>query len=490
MQLEDKDLEQLRTQSIEVAALKRQLQVFKDGFKALKVIRPAVVGDGIIRLSSADSDRLAAVYEERQSQYLIEKFVPASGAATRMFKMFYEWLANQSLDRPLKVEARYASPQLKLFVSSLHKFPFYEMWKAHGDLDVLSAREALHHLLDSSGLGYGIKPKALLAFHREGATTTTPLFSHAIEAQAYSQSAIHFTISEAHQSAIEEALDELTARHQLRLHYSFSYQHPSTDTLAVDKNNVPVRDAQGALQFRPAGHGALIANLNARNADFIFIKNIDNVCPMRTMDAHNYYKKVLGGMAIEITTEIHRYQQLLEEAPERIDRKALARFVFENFGIEIDGHSKRFMDDAKAILFRPFRVCAMVPNENEPGGGPFWVQLNNKESLQIVESAQIDKENPSQWAILRQATHFNPVDMVISKRNYRGENYELSEFVDHTQGFIAEKSFQGQAIKALELPGLWNGAMAHWNTIFVEMPSSTFNPVKTVLDLLKPSHQG
>ncbi|MGA0012080.1 MAG: DUF4301 family protein, partial [Flavobacteriaceae bacterium] len=328
-----------------------------------------------------------------------------------------------------------------------------------------------------------------LAFHREREQSTSPLFTHVLESLAYSQSRLHFTISEEHRSAIEAELAFLSKQHDWQVDYTFSYQKPSTDTVAVDLENQLIRGADGEILFRPAGHGALIQNLNARKADFIFIKNIDNVCPLRFLEQHNYYKKVIGGLAIEITREIHRYQRLLDEELDRIDWIELTRFLNDNFGHYLPEDQPKAGSVARTLLFRPFRVCAMVPNENEPGGGPFWVELNGRESLQIIESAQIDKQNADQLAIMNQSTHFNPVDMVVSRLDYRGRPYELNDFVDRSQGFIAQKSHAGNPIKALELPGLWNGAMAHWNTLFVEVPAETFNPVKTVLDLLKSSHQ-
>ena len=488
MPLEDKDLKQLERHEIEVAEVLQQLERYRQGFRPLNLIRPARVGDGITRLSAEACNRLVAKYEEEHGSYTVEKFVPASGAATRMFKLLFELLSSEKLDMPL-AEYVFETPEARQFVSGLERFAFYEEWNALGSVRKLDGRTALMNLLNVNGLGYGSKPKALLAFHREREQSTNPLFTHALESLAYSQSRLHFTISEEHRSAIEAELAFLSKQHDWQVDYTFSYQKPSTDTVAVDLENQLIRGADGEILFRPAGHGALIQNLNARKADFIFIKNIDNVCPLRFLEQHNYYKKVIGGLAIEITREIHRYQRLLDEELDRIDWIELTRFLNDNFGHSLPEDQPNEASVARTLLFRPFRVCAMVPNENEPGGGPFWVELNGRESLQIIESAQIDKKNADQLAIMNQSTHFNPVDMVVSRLDYRGRPYELNDFVDRSQGFIAQKSHAGNPIKALELPGLWNGAMAHWNTLFVEVPAETFNPVKTVLDLLKSTHQ-
>ena len=488
MPFEDKDLKQLEQHEIEVAEVLQQLERYRQGFRPLNLIRPARVGDGITRLSAEARNRLVAKYEEEHQSYTVEKFVPASGAATRMFKLLFELLSSEKLDMPL-AECVFETPEARQFVSGLERFAFYEEWNALGSVRKLEGRTALMNLLNVNGLGYGSKPKALLAFHREREQSTNPLFTHALESLAYSQSRLHFTISEEHRSAIESELALLSKQHDWQVDYTFSYQKPSTDTVAVDLENQLIRGADGEILFRPAGHGALIQNLNARKADFIFIKNIDNVCPLRSLEQHNYYKKVIGGLAIEITREIHRYQRLLDEELDRIDWIELTRFLKDNFGHYLPEDQPKAGSVARTLLFRPFRVCAMVPNENEPGGGPFWVELNGRESLQIIESAQIDKQNADQLAIMNQSTHFNPVDMVVSRLDYRGRPYELNDFVDRSQGFIAQKSHAGNPIKALELPGLWNGAMAHWNTLFVEVPAETFNPVKTVLDLLKSSHQ-
>ncbi len=488
MRLEAKDIEQIKLRDLEVSEVMQQLEHFKQGFQPVTLIRPALVGDGITRLSAESRDRLAGKYELEHRSYVVEKFVPASGAATRMFKLLFELLSNENLDKPL-AECVLETPEAQQFVSGLEQFAFYEEWNALGSIRDLDGRTALMNLLNWNGLGYGSKPKALLAFHKEGGRSTSPLFTHARESLAYSQSRLHFTISEEHRAAIEAELAALSKQNQWHLECTFSHQKPSTDTIAVDLDNKIIRGANGELLFRPAGHGALLQNLNARKADFIFIKNIDNVCPLRSLDQHNYYKKVLGGLALEITQELHRYQGLLDKDQASIDWPQLSHFLLKNFGLTLNISEANCFSHARELLFRPIRVCAMVPNENEPGGGPFWILLNGQETLQIIESAQIDKANTQQLEIMNQSTHFNPVDMVVSRLDYQGRPYALNDFVDHSQGFIAQKSHAGNPIKALELPGLWNGAMAHWNTLFVEVPAETFNPAKTVLDLLKPSHQ-
>ena len=488
MRLEAKDIEQIEQRDIKVSEVMRQLECFNHGFQPVALIRPALVGDGITRLSAESRDRLVGKYELEHRSYVVEKFVPASGAATRMFKLLFELLSNEKLDKPL-ANCVFNALEAQQFISGLERFAFYDQWNALGPIRELDARSALINLLEANGLGYGFKPKALLAFHKEGVRSISPLFTHALEAQAYAQSRLHFTISEEHRAPIEAELDALSKQNQWHLEWTFSFQKPSSDTVAVDLGNKVIRGATGELIFRPAGHGALIQNLNAQKADFIFIKNIDNVCPLRSLEQHNYYKKMLGGLALEVTQELHRYQRLLDDDQANIDWPQLSEFLLKNFGLTLNINEANYVSNARELLFRPIRICAMVPNENEPGGGPFWVRINGQETLQIIESAQIDKANTQQLEILNHSTHFNPVDMVVSRLDYQGRPYVLNDFVDHSQGFIAQKSFAGQPIKALELPGLWNGAMAYWNTLFVEVPAETFNPVKTILDLLKPSHQ-
>jgi len=489
MPFNSEDLEHLKQRGIQSSEALRQLSFLKEGFRPLELAKAAKISEGIEKLISEKAQYFADVYQEKNSQYTVEKFVPASGAATRMFKLLYQLLEEESLDLPLS-RAQFTTAEAQEFAQHFKNLAFYEQWNALGDLNQISSREALKTLLEDEFMAYGSKPKALLAFHRENDQVTNPLYTHLLEAQDYGQSRLHLTISSEHREAIEKEIDALKSKLQIEVECSYSYQMASTDTLAVDYDDELVRDIDHKLIFRPGGHGALLQNLNARNADLVFIKNIDNVCTLSSLEAHNFYKKVLGGYAIEIVQQLHHFQQQLENDETVLDRHGLNNFLQRYFGTYIDPEAKDFNAKAKEYVFRPLRVCGMVANEGQPGGGPFWVKLKGATSLQIVESAQIDQNSEEQLALMQSSTHFNPVDIVASLTDYKGRAYDLNDFIDHEQGFIAHKSFDGRPIKALELPGLWNGSMAYWNSCFVEVPAATFNPVKNVLDLLKPSHQG
>ncbi len=434
-----KDMALFEERGVSMDVVERQLAYFREGFPYLPVVGAAVPGDGIVRLSDQEVDRLARVYDDAVGKLSVVKFVPASGAASRMFREMYEFV--QTGEEPVSVREALAG---------LEKFAFHDALA-----EALSAgadkRTVVENIVEGA-LGYGRSPKALIPFHRYPDGPRTALEEHLVEGALYARSGdgvvkIHFTISPEHEKAVralvEGVLPKYEKEHGVAYDISYSHQKPKTDTIAVDEDNVPFR-SEGKIVFRPGGHGALIENLNDIDADLIFIKTIDNVCPDRMKGETARYKKALAGY-------------LLERQAEGADD-------------------------------RPIRVCGMVRNEGEPGGGPFRVQNDDGTlSLQIAESSQIA---PEQKHLMREATHFNPVDLVCGVRNRRGEKYDLLQFVDPRTGFISTKSKDGRALKAQELPGLWNGAMAHWETIFVEVPIATFNPVKTVNDLLRPQHQG
>ena len=489
MPFNSEDLENLNHRGIHPSEALRQLFFLKKGFRPLELTKPAKISEGIEKLNSEAAQHFADVYKEKNSQYTVEKFVPASGAATRMFKLLYQLLDEESLDLPL-AQAPFKIVEGQEFANNYKNLAFYKQWNALGDLNQISAKEALKNLLDDAHMAYGSKPKALLGFHRENDQVTSPLYTHLLEAQDYAQSRLHLTISSEHREAIENEINALKSKLKIEVECSYSYQLASTDTLAIDYDDELVRDADQKLIFRPGGHGALLQNLNARTADLVFIKNIDNVCTLSALKAHNFYKKVLGGFAIEIVQQLHRYQQQLENEEANLDRQELIIFLQRYFGVLLDPQAIDFNSKARAHLFRPLRVCGMVENDGQAGGGPFWVKLKGASSLQIIESAQIDQNSSEQLALMQNATHFNPVDIVASLTDYKGRAYDLNDYVDLEQGIIAHKTFDGRSIKALELPGLWNGSMAYWNSCFVEVPAATFNPVKNFLDLLKPSHQG
>ena len=489
MNLAPRDQAQLENLGISLSQYERQLKQIKEGIPFVNLARPATLNDGIIPIE--DSEKYLEIFTQKASQYKLQKFVPASGAATRMFKSLYSFLEDF---RPSDSFEAYAEkhPPLKQFFECFDRFPFAEALKNSIGLNHPISNQdriaLIGSMLNEPPFEFGNKPKAILPFHKEE-QPYTPLFIHLIEALDYAQGSVHFTVSEDHLDVISEEIERLKKSFDFKVEVSYSFQKKHTDTPALNTDFTPARTVDGDLLFRPGGHGALIENLSKLQADFVFIKNIDNICVRRDWAEHHNFKRILAGLAFEIQEQIHRFQKVVCESPEAADLAEIESFLGAYFGYEPNKGAKDPLFDLKNALFRPLRVCAMVRNEGEPGGGPFWVSTSDGERLQIVESAQIDKGNPEQNAILQNATHFNPVDIVCGLTDYGGEPYQLEDFVDYKQGFIAHKTYEGNEILALELPGLWNGAMAFWNTLFVEVPSMTFNPVKTVNDLLRDSHQ-
>ncbi|MFD0798994.1 DUF4301 family protein [Maribacter chungangensis] len=509
MELTKKDKDQLTTKGISAEKVARQIETFKEGIPFVNLKSAAVVGDGIYRFTLEEEQHLVATYSERSKHLKIQKFVPASGAASRMFKALFSFLGafdpkNETLAAYVK---RTNDKDIQVFADGLEKFPFYDDVKSR--LEIIGATRGeevyafVKELLDEGALNYGFYPKGLLPFHKYGTTTVTPFQEHLKEGALYAASSgksqLHFTISEQHEAMFNNELKNVRKKVQadtgVEFDVDYSFQKSATDTIAVNMDNSPFRNADGSLLFRPGGHGALIENLNDQDADIIFIKNIDNVAVTRDSDAIAQSKKILAGLLLEAQEKAFLYTQQLKKGNED-SLHDIGTFVESKLNAKLpEGYAamsqKSKVDFLLSKLQRPIRVCGMVKNEGEPGGGPFWITNGKGElSLQIIESAQIDMNKPEQVAILKNATHFNPVDLVCGVRDYEGKKYNLLDFVDHKQGFITGKTKDGKELKALELPGLWNGAMAYWNTIFVEVPLVTFNPVKTVNDLLKPSHQG
>jgi len=511
MELTAKDKEQLAAKGISAEKVAAQIETFKEGIPFVDLRRAAVVGDGIYRFSQKEEQELEANYTKNTKDLDVLKFVPASGAASRMFKALFNFLeAYDPKDEALDVYLeRTKDKDMKVFADGLEKFPFYtdikSRLKIKGGIKGEEVHAFVDELLNENALNYGFYPKGLLPFHQYGTDTVTPFQEHLKEGALYAssngESHIHFTISEQHETMFNyeliEVREKVSQDTHTDFHVDYSFQKSATDTIAVAMNNEPFRNADGSLLFRPGGHGALIENLNDQDADIIFIKNIDNVAVGRDANAVAQSKKILAGVLLDVQQKAFTYTKELQkdttntntlnEAQQFLETKLNARLP--------EGYSRMSqINQAKVLLSklqRPIRICGMVKNEGDPGGGPFWITNTKGElSLQIIESAQIDMDNAEQVAILKNSTHFNPVDLVCGVRNYKGEKYNLLDFVDHKQGFITEKTKDGKDLKALELPGLWNGAMAYWNTIFVEVPLVTFNPVKTVNDLLKPSHQG
>lgn len=503
---EDKEL--LAKKGISEEKIAEQLACFEKGFPFLKLSAAASVENGGIMLAAeADQQRYLAAWDAyKAGDKKIVKFVPASGAASRMFKNMFEFLG-----------ADYNVPTTdfeKKFFDHIHNFAFYNdlnaacMDNTGKNIDALIAEKnykaVVANLLEAAGLNYGSLPKGLLKFHRYADGVRTPLEEHLVEGALYAAGKsgdvfVHFTVSTEHRELFQKLVDskaaEYAAKYGVNYHISFSEQKPSTDTVAADMENKPFRDKDGKLLFRPGGHGALIENLNDLDADVVFIKNIDNVVPDRLKDDTVTYKKLLAGVLVTLQKQAFEYLKLLDSGSYRHDElENIIRFVQQQL------HCRRAdlkdLEDADLVIYlrkklnRPMRVCGMVKNVGEPGGGPFLAyNPDGTVSLQILESSQIDMNDPEKKAMFEKGTHFNPVDLVCAVRNYKGEKFNLLNYVDKATGFISYKSKNGKDLKALELPGLWNGSMSDWNTVFVEVPLSTFNPVKTVNDLLREQHQ-
>lgn len=497
------DITQIKAHQLTTTKVNEDLDKFKSGFKNLNLIRPASISDGIFELNEERIKHYTKIYNNDASSKC--KFVPASGAATRMFKDLHSIKRKYDDSKSLLENLEDLDlNHMSNFFKRLEDLPFAETILK--DLKLTAAdlsKDAnklkfITYALNEDGLNFSNTPKALIPFHNYGEDCLTAFEEHFYEAAEYASvdgvARLHFTITEKHQEKFDEALanflPKIESETGIKYEVSFSYQLKSTDTIAVNLDFSFYRDADERLLFRPAGHGALLQNLNQVESDFIFIKNIDNVSfnPLQnTQELSGLYKKVLAGVCIDFKSEISRFISELQNNPSDSIIKQSKDFLIENF------NSKPQVDTVEALiklLDRPIRVCGMVKNEGDPGGGPFWVKLDNgEETLQIVEKSQIDLENKHQVEQFEASTHFNPVDIVCTIKNRYDETYNLQKYVDHSQGFVAKKSVNGKPIKGLELPGLWNGSMALWHTVFVEVPQYTFNPVKSVADLLKPHHQ-
>ncbi len=508
----DRDRNQLQERNISVGEAEEQLRQFERGFSDIPAVKPAVAGDGILRMDDAVVSRYAALYEENLPGQQVLKFVPASGAATRMFKDLYEALqAGKDAEHFREFLEETGKKEVLRLLDQLRSFAFYreleEKLAKRGidPLDPSAAREVLQAILGEEGLHYGNLPKGLIRFHSYGDAPRTAAEEHLVEGALYARDTegnvhIHFTVSPEHLPLFRDLTDEkipvFENRYGVKYEVDFSVQKPSTDTLAANPDNTPFREPDGSLLFRPGGHGALLDNLDELPADLIFIKNIDNVVPDRLKAVTVEYKKALAGLLLSLRKRVFAYLRMIEDPAELDDDRIreIARFLEQELCLVhpagFDGIPRQ---EKLAYLFlklnRPIRVCGMVRNEGEPGGGPFWVRnADGSMGLQIAESSQFNLDDPKQQAVFSAATHFNPVDLVCSTRDHRGEPFPLKKFRDPGTGFISSKSKDGRALKALELPGLWNGAMADWNTVFVEVPVETFNPVKTIMDLLRKEH--
>ena len=500
------DILQIQQKGMSEAQIEAQLECFRKGFDFLKLKGAAAVGDGIVAPSEDEAEAYIKVWNDYKAEgHNITKFVPASGAASRMFKNMFEFL-----------DADYEVPTTdfeKAFFAHIHYFAFFDALNDACFLNEGKGVDALieegeykavvANMLGEEGLNYGQLPKGLLQFHSYDDCAKTPVEEHLTEAALYASSRgeaeVHFTVSSEHRKLFEELIERVVpeAQEKFKITYkvSLSEQKPSTDTIAVNMDNTPFRTSDGKLLFRPGGHGALIENLNDLKSDIVFIKNIDNVVPDRLKGDTVFWKQVIAGVLVDAQKKVFGYLRLLDSGKfSHDDLEDIIRFVRHTLCCDVP--NLKNMEDTELHVFlknklnRPIRVCGVVKNVGEPGGGPFLAyNPDGSISLQILESSQIDKNNAEYMKMFTQGTHFNPVDLVCAIRNYKGEKFNLPDFVDPATGFISYKSKDGKELKALELPGLWNGAMSDWNTIMVEVPLTTFNPVKTVNDLLRPQHQ-
>lgn len=501
------DLKTFASRGISEEKINEQLNAFATGFPYLRLSASASIGNGILAVDESLAEKYLAEWDEYLSNdHRIVKFVPASGAASRMFKNLFEFL-----------DADYDVPTTdfeKKFFDNMARFAFYDalndacvVLNGKGIEDLMEEgdyKAVVDALLGEEGLNYGALPKGLLQFHAYEDQVRTAMEEHLAEGAMYAGNAardvnVHFTVSHDHlplfKSLVEQVRREYESRYNVRYHISFSEQKPSTDTIAADMENKPFRDSDGSLLFRPGGHGALIENLNDIDADVIFVKNIDNVVPDRLKEETVRYKKIIGGVLIALKKQIDAYvAQLRSGNYTAADLQAMARFLETSLYNRNEALAQLNDEELAKYLLqkfdRPLRVCGMVKNVGEPGGGPFLAyNQDGTVSLQILESSQIDMNNAEAKAFFEKGTHFNPVDLVCAVCDGAGKKYNLPQFVDKNTGFISYKSKSGKELKALELPGLWNGAMSDWNTLFVEVPIGTFNPVKTVNDLLREQHQ-
>lgn len=500
--LTENDISQIKERGSDLSLIDEQIRFFVEGFPFLHLAKAATIGEGIIHLSEEEVQSFALTFEKmaREGDISLVKFVPASGAATRMFKSLFTFLEEGKSD-----------PSVDEFISKLDTFAFYRDLALTMSSDGLNIVEAdpktiVSYFLTDKGLGYGMLPKGLLQFHNYVDKARTPVEEHMVEGVHYANTGgsvqLHFTVSPEHLDKFEKLIVEKLPNYEsefgVKFYISFSEQKVSTDTIAVNIDNSPFREKDGKLLFRPAGHGALLENLGSLEADIVFTKNVDNVVPDRLKETTILYKKALAGLLISLQRRIFAYLEQLEQREGDITEaltEEISNFLKHELNIipsdDFDHRSKK----DKIIYFiekldRPVRIAGMVKNEGEPGGGPFWVSnADGTTSLQIVESAQVDLKDINQKNTFQNSTHFNPVDLVCALRNRHGQPYTLAAYRDPKTGFVSHKSKDGKDLKAQELPGLWNGAMAHWNTIFVEVPLITFNPVKTVNDLLRDQHQ-
>ena len=500
MNLSEKDLQQIAQRGISQEQIETQLHEFETGFPFLRLEAAAAIGRGIVAPDADERKDYIAAWEDYKAEgHRIVKFVPASGAASRMFKNIFAFVDGENDVPTTDFEKKY--------FDEIERFAFYDALDAvcvknegkgiraliaEGNYKAVAA-----NMLSKDGLNYGQLPKGMLLFHKYDEGARTPMEEHLVEGALYAaskgESHVHFTVSHEHmdffRQKVAEKADGFAQKYGVSYDITFSEQKPSTDTIAANPDNTPFRESDGSLLFRPGGHGALIENLNEIDADVIFIKNIDNVVPDRLKPETVEWKQIIAGVLVTLQQKAFAYLRQLDAGANDEQLAEIAQFVEKCLCVDPKGN-KVDADYLRSKLDRPMRVCGVVKNVGEPGGGPFLTyNQDGTVSLQILESSQIDTKNEEYMKMFTQGTHFNPVDLVCAVRDYKGLPYDLPKFVDKSTGFISSKSKSGKELKALELPGLWNGAMSNWSTVFVEVPLGTFNPVKTVNDLLREQHQ-
>lgn len=508
------DLKEFKKRGVKSEDIDRQVENFRKGFNHVNLTAPAGIGNGIKSIPAGEEEYLINLYEQGIRDTEVVKMVPASGSATRMFKSLFTFLENYTgTTEDFLTFVQDKTPDgMYDFFANLHEFPFYArlkhiVWEKGADLEKMLEKrmykEVLGYILGAEGLNYGNTPKGLVDFHVYRDFVRTAFDEHLVEAALYckrdGKARLHFTVSEEYVENFKKRLDKVTKVFEkmfdVKYDVSFSIQKPSTDTVSMDEKGELVRDGEGKILFRPGGHGALIYNLNEIKADVIFIKNIDNVIPDRSKNDTVRFKKLLGGILLETQSKVFEQLERLEKKDIRdSELDEIEAFIENTAGYRkpegmVFPSAKERAKFLHNILNRPIRICGMVKNQGEPGGGPFWVKSADGSSrLMIIESAQVNLKDEGQKKIFSTSTHFNPVDIVCGTRDHKGKRFDLTDFIDHSQGFITNKSYKGKEIKVQELPGLWNGSMAQWTTVFVEVPLSTFTPVKTVFDLRRQEH--
>ena len=521
-ELNDQDKSLLKKKGISEEKFYNQLKLLEQGVPFISLVQPCTTENGINTLSDDEIKYYAEFYEQGLNKIKPIKFVPSSGAATRMFGLLSKVL-NDYDEFKDKIDGSSEDTEIASlleFINQIRSFAFggelkEAIEKSDLDLDHLISNKKfdliLEYLLTEKGLDYLNCPKALIKFHNYDSNARTAFEEHLVEAINYSKTTdntarVHFTILQGHENKFTGFIEDELSKYEkegVKFEITFSFQKPDTEIVAVDFDDNPLRGQDGDLVFRPGGHGALLRNLGELNNEIVFVKNIDNVVPDRLTVETNMFKKALSGYLLDLKQTIDGYLKLIDE--DNISDSEIEQaltLIQQRLETKVDPdinsqsnsqNNPKRRELKKGFIFgtlnRPLRVCGVVKNEGQPGGGPFWIKdSQGKISKQIVESAQVDTKNDKQNEIWNSSTHFNPVDLVCAIYNYKGEKFDLQKYVDMNTVFISKKSKDGIDIKAMELPGLWNGAMAYWNTVFIEVPLITFNPVKTVFDLLKPEH--